>query len=160
MNSLPLRDIHLPDAVSWWPPAIGWWLLILAMIAIVFLVYKLVRHLKHKPLNKLALNDFNNIIKHFDQHRDQTRLAQELSILLRRISISYQPRQQVASLTGQQWLDVLNNMTKSENFSAAIADILFNAPYQKQTHYNSDELIQCCRNWIQQLPGDRRHDPV
>ena len=31
MNGSPdplseLRDIHLPDPVSWWPPAPGWWI--------------------------------------------------------------------------------------------------------------------------------------
>ena len=25
-SQLPLRDIHLPDAVAWWPPAFGWWI--------------------------------------------------------------------------------------------------------------------------------------
>ena len=32
-----LKDIHLPDAVSWWPLAIGWW--IVAIIAIVGIYY-------------------------------------------------------------------------------------------------------------------------
>ncbi|HAD08873.1 MAG TPA: hypothetical protein DCF62_05290 [Porticoccaceae bacterium] len=36
MNSDPLaqlRDIHLPEAIGWWPPAPGWWLLTLLLIA-------------------------------------------------------------------------------------------------------------------------------
>ena len=31
-QALPLRDIQLPDAVSWWPLAMGWWLLLLVMV--------------------------------------------------------------------------------------------------------------------------------
>ena len=33
-NALPLRDLHLPDAIGWWPLAPGWWV-ILAIVAAV-----------------------------------------------------------------------------------------------------------------------------
>ena len=42
-----LRDIHLPEAVSWWPLAIGWWVLgFLAIIAIAVLAYIVLRRIK------------------------------------------------------------------------------------------------------------------
>ncbi|MGH8222486.1 MAG: DUF4381 family protein, partial [Woeseiaceae bacterium] len=37
-QQIPLRDLHLPEAVGWWPPAPGWWLLIaLAVAALLWL---------------------------------------------------------------------------------------------------------------------------
>jgi len=30
-----LRDIHLPDPVSWWPPAFGWWLVAVTLVLAV-----------------------------------------------------------------------------------------------------------------------------
>ena len=33
MNELQLRDIHLPESSLWWPPAPGWWILALLLIA-------------------------------------------------------------------------------------------------------------------------------
>jgi len=37
---IAIRDIHLPDAISWWPLAPGWWgLLALIVIAIVLFWY-------------------------------------------------------------------------------------------------------------------------
>jgi hypothetical protein len=36
-----LRDIHLPEAVSWWPLAIGWWLVAIVCILGLFFTLKL-----------------------------------------------------------------------------------------------------------------------
>jgi len=35
-----LRDIHLPQAVHWWPPAPGWWILALVSLALITWLYR------------------------------------------------------------------------------------------------------------------------
>ena len=38
-EQIPLRDLHLPEAVGWWPLAPGWWgVIALALIAAALLV--------------------------------------------------------------------------------------------------------------------------
>ena len=152
MNQLELRDIHLPDAVSWWPLAPGWWLLGILILLILFIFPKIIKRIKSKPINRTALLEFKKIEYAFQQHQDNTRLAQDISVLLRRICISYKSREDVASLTGYEWLSQLNKMTNNNAFSEQIGEILFNAPYQKQSQFNSNELINSCKNWIKQLP--------
>ena len=47
LSQLPLRDIHLPGPIGWWPPAVGWWLvaaLVLAGCALYGLHYYRARH--------------------------------------------------------------------------------------------------------------------
>ena len=39
-NNLPeLRDIHLPDGVSAFPPAYGWWIMLLSILAVIAMAY-------------------------------------------------------------------------------------------------------------------------
>jgi cbb3-type cytochrome oxidase subunit 3 len=51
---LPLKDIHLPEAISWWPPAIGWWLLLVLIPLTVFILVWAYRYLTRKTAVKTA----------------------------------------------------------------------------------------------------------
>ena len=47
-----LRDIHLPEPISWWPPAPGWWILAVASCALLAWILKYL----HQPLSRQALS--------------------------------------------------------------------------------------------------------
>ena len=53
-TQLPLKDIHLPDAISWWPPAIGWWLVAIFIPLLSFFLYWLYKRLTRKTAIKTA----------------------------------------------------------------------------------------------------------
>lgn len=151
MNALPLRDIHLPDAVSWWPPAIGWWLLPLLLVALFFFARWLYKRLRFVPLNKRVQIEFKHIQQAFNQHQDPQQLAADISVLLRRTCISYKNRRDTASLTGEAWLQTLNTLS-SVKFPDSTAKTLLSAPYRPQADINSDELLSACNAWINALP--------
>ena len=53
----PIADIHLPNTVSPWPPAIGWWLLLILIIALCAgSVYTLKRYQKKWRYRRAALS--------------------------------------------------------------------------------------------------------
>lgn len=60
-ENLPeLRDIHLPDGVSAWPPAYGWWVILLGIVAVVILV-ELVTVIRRKSKKLYALHLLKDI---------------------------------------------------------------------------------------------------
>ena len=85
IESLPLRDIHLPDAVSWWPPAPGWWLVTGLLLALVVVILVVKRMKQRKQFSRLALTEFNQIIDHYNSHANAQQLLQDLSALMRRM---------------------------------------------------------------------------
>ena len=53
-TQLPLKDIHLPEAIGWWPPAIGWWLLAVLIPLSIALLYWIYKRLTRKTAIKTA----------------------------------------------------------------------------------------------------------
>lgn len=147
-----LRDIHLPDAVSWWPPAIGWWILLVIVISIIIFLPRLYRRVTYIPLNKIALQSFENIIASYNNSNNPVELITATSKLLRQVAMSYHPREEVACLTGEEWIDLLNTMTSEPIFNQEIKELLMNAPYQEYAQINSEQFINNMTNWFQGLP--------
>jgi len=149
---LPLRDIHLPDPVSWWPLAIGWWLLLALLILLPIIIWAIRKFMAQRQLRKQSLAELSRIETRFEQHQDDQQLVSEISILLRRICVSRFPRHDVAGLNGEAWTSFLNSQTHS--FDADTSQALISGPFQKQCDINSLALISACRHWIDQLqPG-------
>jgi len=160
MNQIPLRDIHLPEAIGIWPPAIGWWLLPLIFLLIAGVIYFLIQfrtRIKRKPAyKKIALAELARIKQNASENKPSIVHLREISTLLRRIALSYLPRENVASLTGEKWITQLNNLTTDIFFSNELGKLLSNAPYSESAEFNLDEIIKICEQWIQKLP-DQTH---
>ena len=152
MQELNLRDIHLPDSIPWWPLAPGWWLLIIAVLLLILLLPRWYRWQKRKPPKRIALMELKKIAGHYAQHNDKTQLAREVSILMRRVCMSYASRNEIAGLIGDEWLQQINLLTRKPYFSAELGNILITAPYQNNSDYDAEQLLKACKRWIHHLP--------
>ena len=150
-QQLPLREIHLPDPISWWPPAPGWWGLTLLLLAILAGVWWWIRRRQRRAASALVLarGILLEIRGQYAEHRDHTRLVRELSALLRRVSISTSPRGEVAALTGGAWLEFLDRSLPERPFSSGVGRILIDAPYRPQVEIEDiDALCHLCEQWL------------
>ncbi|PSW21788.1 DUF4381 domain-containing protein [Photobacterium sanctipauli] len=99
---LPLADLHLPEAPGVWPLAWGWWAVII--LGLVIAAFVLVRIRKANAANKARKEALNQL-----KQLKQAGSFNQLNLLLRQVAMSYYPRQDVAGLTGTQWLAFLDS---------------------------------------------------
>lgn len=151
---LPLKDIHLPADVSWWPPAPGWWILLgMILLAVAFYFWWRQRQQRiNRSAITLARQELELLQNQYQKHKDGRQFVADLSVLLRRLSISAFPRQESASLTGDAWLEFLDASLGDDSFSTGPGRILLEAPYRPEVNVEELEpLIAICREWIDKL---------
>lgn len=150
-TQLPLRDIHLPHPVSWWPLAIGWWIVLVLSILVIGLCVWLYLRRQRRRLSAcyMARVELAEVRKRYLQHDDFRLLASDISILLRRLSISAYPREESASLTGERWLQHLDRPLPEKPFTSGAGRILIDAPYRREVRMDEiDPLFKLCETWI------------
>ncbi len=159
---LPLRDIHLPDPVAWWPPAVGWWIAVPLLVLTLYAGARFLRWLRHRRrLQKAALRTLDRIFRDLGRHQNQQQLLRETSVLLRRVALTHYPRESVAALTGGDWLRFLDQSlagsAHAEGFSQGAGRVLANGPYTPSCEIDTKALHRLCAGWIRALPaGSRR----
>jgi hypothetical protein len=141
-EQIPLRDLHLPDPVGWWPLAPGWWLLItLAVAGIVYLLYRQYRRWRHNRLRRIALAELSRVYNNYRQGTDALTLAKDISELLRRAMLAYSPRAEVAGLTGEPWLAWLDRGLEDQPFTTGVGRTIESLPYQRPESIDDDTDI-------------------
>lgn len=130
-TQLPLRDLHLPDAIGWWPLAPGWWFLLLLVAAAVgYLVWRTYKQWQHNASRRFALRQLARYEAEYVEHRNPVTLARQLSELLRRVMLAYAPRDEVAGLTGEDWLQWLDRGMPLPYFHTDGGKSLLQLPYR------------------------------
>lgn len=153
-----LRDIHLPAPISWWPPAPGWWLLAVLVMAILFVLYFLYRRRQRNDWRRSALAELTRLrLQYQAQPSSPQIIVSELSVLLRRVAISCFPREEVAMLSGDKWLAFLDRgMGEGAAFQSEQGRLLAVAPYVVDATIPTATLLALfalCENWITKLPA-------
>ena len=130
-SALPLRDLHLPEAIGWWPLAPGWWaVLVIAAAALGYLAWRLYRRWQFNAPRRYALKELARFEADYLEHRNPVVLGKQLSELLRRGVLAYAPRAEIAGLTGEAWLSWLDEGMPLPYFHTEGGKSLLNLPYR------------------------------
>jgi hypothetical protein len=155
-----LADIHLPDQISWWPPAPGWWAILVLSLVIIYFAIKFFNKKRHQSkYKKLANSELQTITRFWQKQQNLIATAARLSPLMRRIAIANHQRNEIASLNDQQWLLFLDQqpglLSISKNYSEILIDlpyqdpmIKFDSEEQKQLAVKMDKLLLLTSKWI------------
>ena len=152
MNELELRDIHLPEASLWWPPAPGWWISALLLLVLVVMLVLAVRWIRHKPLRRLSLDELKRIRQRHDSGSSDKAVLADVAALLRRTLISYNGRGSCAASAGEVWIEQLQQLAPQQGFSSEQLQLLSRDRYQPDYSCDIESLLQSCERWLRALP--------
>lgn len=145
-----LKDIHLPDPIGWWPLAPGWYALLLLLLVLMgIFALRIYKRYKHALAKKKALILLSFYQQDYAKESNISQSSAHISELLRRVALVYYPREQVASLQGEAWLQFLNATSKGVDFNS-IRHMLLDAPFKHHPTMDLTPLFDQARLWIKQ----------
>ena len=104
-----LKDIHLPDPIGFWPPALGWWLVGLLLIALLVAVTFLYRRYQKNAYRRIAVQQVKSLFKNHQQPQQNHEITAQLNRLLKTVAQQTYTTEQVSPLSGTQWLNFLDS---------------------------------------------------
>lgn len=155
MDSLleQLHDIEGIDPISWWPLAIGWWMLIIFTLCVIGLIacFAIKRWAFMRSWKSETLKNLNSLEKKLSEITARETII-DLSQYLRRIAVRRFSRKECAGLNGKAWLRWLAANDPKEFDWENKGALLINIPYAPHNVNVSTpqikELIQAVRNWV------------
>ena len=158
-NSLAaLRDIHLPTAVSGWPPGPGWWLAAALLLgALGGLLAWYWRQHRRQAHRRAARHTLEAHFRQWQASGDSGGYVRALNAVLKRAAMVGCGREAVAHLSGAEWqafLDARWRRPPPLPFREALPP---QAPYlppappsSAQPPMNIEQLHQLAKRWLRE----------
>ena len=142
-----LREISLPEPVSCAPQTAGWYIVgALMVVGLVWLAVRWHHSWRANRYRREALAELSALER-------EANLA-ALPALVKRTALSFAPREQVAGLSGNRWLEFLDGTAGDNAFTTGPGRLLPRLAYaaDRLDESSSQELLETFRRWI------RRHN--
>lgn len=148
---LALRDIHLPDPIPfiWWPLAPGIWCLVFLLLFSIVIVFAWIRYRRYMAPLYHAQKEWHHLQE--TPQLNEVEKLQRLSILLRRTALTLYPRDEVAGLYGEKWLQFLEKPMKNHSFTQGPGRILAEGPYCNTATPHLNVVFQICWDWLRAI---------
>lgn len=150
-----LADIHLPEAVGFWPPAPGWWLLgLLLLVAGAILARVLLLRHRQRQVRSHALAEFDRCLARYredsgeDEGVRKRRYVNEANAVLRRVALVHYPQANVASLSGLAWVDFIRENGDSSRLDDDISAALGYGRFQTRCDVDIKAMDAFGRDWV------------
>lgn len=142
-----LRDIHIPAPGGVWPPAPGWWILLLILIVLAVAITLWIRRRRQKNAwYRIARRDLDRLA---NRAAVTSQWFSELNSLLKQSAIARYPERQPESLTGSRWVDFLLETSPSDRIaSRPVVAAMVESCYQPSPTCAPDDAIRFARLWL------------
>ena len=142
-----IDEISLPEPVSLWPSTIGWKLLALALAA--YAILKMVQSARRWWRNRYR----REALRRLSLLASDAQLA-ALPVLLKATALQAYPREQVAALSGDAWLEFMDTHCVAAPFEGDIGKNLLDIAYRPKSQLRLSEsqvnaLMGASRIWIE-----------
>lgn len=144
-----LRDIHLPNAIPMWPIAPGWIMIFAILLGLIsYLMYVAYQRKQKKITVKYALSKLNMLKHLMIENPNNINIAAEISTLIRRTALHYFHREEIAGLSGNDWLAFLNRSGNTTQFTGETGNLLIDGPYRQNNAADLTSLFVVTKAWL------------
>jgi hypothetical protein len=120
-----LHDIVASPPVSWWPPAPGWYVLaVLVFLVATWFIWTGLRRRRLNAYRRAALSELDALSQRAASAEEREDALRKVPELLKRTALAAWPREEVAELTGMEWLAFLDRTGGMKEFSQGKGQIL------------------------------------
>ena len=154
-----LHDITLPAPVSYLPQTIGWLVAAILILALaVWIGYRVARHRRANQYRGIALARLAELEQDLTSPF-RTRALAAIPQLVKRVTLEAYPRTDVASLSGEAWLEFLDESYGGTDFAGGAGKLLPVLSYVSPTRLEGIpdnelfELTALIQRWI------KKHHP-